>query len=216
MTKKQIVFVSVTIVILIILIVGTIAYAGKNNEIEQSKAPEIKVERRNIPQPAINDVLPENNQESTTSKTDESASSQTTQSETNKSESSQTTQGVLSSGNLLRKTIETAPPESSGYPIPKTHHFYEIRGSVMPGNKDYAELSIDMDITKNYDIQLRELRKIIQPVLGENITNQIIEVAKKKTADTVEIYKRFETDTKEVSIGSSYGNPIVSFQSWQK
>jgi len=207
-TKKQIVFVSVTIVILIILIVGTIAYAGKNNEIEQSKAPEIKVERRNIPQPAI--------QESTTSKTDESASSQTTQSETNKSESSQTTQGVLSSGNLLRKTIETAPPESSGYPIPKTHHFYEIRGSVMPGNKDYAELSIDMDITKNYDIQLRELRKIIQPVLGENITNQIIEVAKKKTADTVEIYKRFETDTKEVSIGSSYGNPIVSFQSWQK
>jgi len=86
----------------------------------------------------------------------------------------------------------------------------------MPGNKDYAELSIDMDITKNYDIQLRELRKIIQPVLGENITNQIIEVAKKKTADTVEIYKRFETDTKEVSIGSSYGNPIVSFQSWQK
>jgi len=207
-TKKQIVFVSVTIVILIILIVGTIAYTGKNNEIEQSKAPEIKVERRNIPQPAI--------QESTTSKTDESASSQTTQSETNKSESSQTTQGVLSSGNLLRKTIETAPPESSGYPIPKTHHFYEIRGSVMPGNKDYAELSIDMDITKNYDIQLRELRKIIQPVLGENITNQIIEVAKKKTADTVEIYKRFETDTKEVSIGSSYGNPIVSFQSWQK
>jgi len=114
-TKKQIVFVSVTIVILIILIVGTIAYAGKNNEIEQSKAPEIKVERRNIPQPAI--------QESTTSKTDESASSQTTQSETNKSESSQTTQGVLSSGNLLRKTIETAPPESSGYPIPKTHHY---------------------------------------------------------------------------------------------
>jgi len=207
-TKKQIVFVSVTIVILIILIVGTIAYAGKNNEIEQSKAPEIKVERRNIPQPAI--------QESTTSKTDESASSQTTQSETNKSESSQTTQGVLSSGNLLRKTIETAHPESSGYPIPKTHHFYEIRGSVMPGNKDYAELSIDMDITKNYDIQLRELRKIIQPVLGENITNQIIQVAKKKTADTVEIYKRFETDTKEVSIGSSYGNPIVSFQSWQK
>jgi len=207
-TKKQIVFVSVTIVILIILIVGTIAFAGKNNEIEQSKAPEIKVERRNIPQPAI--------KESTTSKTDESASSQTTQSETNKSESSQTTQGVLSSGNLLRKTIETAPPESSGYPIPKTHHFYEIRGSVMSGNKDYAELSIDMDITKNYDIQLRELRKIIQPVLGENITNQIIEVAKKKTADTVEIYKRFETDTKEVSIGSSYGNPIVSFQSWQK
>jgi len=207
-TKKQIVFVSVTIVILIILIVGTIAYAGKNNEIEQSKAPEIKVERRNIPQPAI--------QESTTSKTDESASSQTTQSETNKSESSQTTQGVLSSGNLLRKTIETAPPESSGYPIPKTHHFYEIRGSVMPGNKDYAELSIDMDITKNYDIQLRELRKIIQPVLGESITNQIIEEAEKKTADTVKIYKRFETDTKEVSIGSSYGNPIVSFQSWQK
>jgi len=207
-TKKQIVFVSVTIVILIILIVGTIAYAGKNNEIEQSKAPEIKVERRNIPQPAI--------QESTTSKTDESASSQTTQSETNKSESSQTTQGVLSSGNLLRKTIETAPPESSGYPIPKTHHFYEIRGSVMPGNKDYAELSIDMDITKNYDIQLRELRKIIQPVLGENITNQIIKEAEKKTADTVKIYKRFETDTKEVSIGSSYGNPIVSFQSWQK
>jgi len=86
----------------------------------------------------------------------------------------------------------------------------------VPGDKDYPEMSIDMDITKDYDAQLRELRKIIQPVLGESITNQIIEEAEKKTADTVKIYKSLETDTKIVSISSSYNNIIVSFQSWQK
>jgi len=86
----------------------------------------------------------------------------------------------------------------------------------VPGDKDYPEISIDMDITKDYDAQLRELRKIIQPVLGESITNQIIKKAKEKTVDTKEIYLEKSTDTKIVSISSSYGNIIVSFQSWQK
>ena len=108
------------------------------------------------------------------------------------------------------------PTKPTTYVVTNPGIFYSVRGPAVPGNKDYPELSIDMDITKNYDAQLRELRKIIQPVLGENITNQIIEEAEKKTADTVEIYKSFETDTKKVSISSNYGNPLVSFKSWQK
>jgi len=108
------------------------------------------------------------------------------------------------------------PTKPTTYVVTNPGIFYSVRGPAVPGDKEYPELSIDMDITKNYDAQLRELRKIIQPVLGESITNQIIETAKKKTVDTIEIYKSFETDTKKVSIGSNYGNPLVSFKSWQK
>ena len=108
------------------------------------------------------------------------------------------------------------PTKPTTYVVTNPGIFYSVSGSPVPGDKDYAELTICMDITNNYDAQLRELRKIIQPVLGESITNQIIETAKKKTVDTIEIYKSFETDTKKVSIGSNYGNPLVSFNSWQK
>jgi len=108
------------------------------------------------------------------------------------------------------------PTKPTTYVVTNPGIFYSVRGPAVPGDKDYPEISIDMDITKDYDAQLRELRKIIQPVLGESITNQIIEEAEKKTADTVKIYKSLETDTKIVSISSSYNNIIVSFQSWQK
>jgi len=103
-TKKQTIFAGIVFIILIILIVGTIFYAGTNNKKEQGKTQgkvsEVKVERRNIPQPDISDVLPERNQESSAGETGE----------TNKSGSSQTTQSVSWSDDLLRKTIETAPP----------------------------------------------------------------------------------------------------------
>jgi len=206
MTKKQKIFAGVAFVILAALIVCVAAYGSRKNKMADAplKTPEVNIER-DIPQPDISDIL---------SKDQKTPTSET-------SESGQTTSGTQSSSsagnsNLLRETLKTAPPENSGYPLPKSHHFYEVEGSVMPDNKDYAELSIRMNSSSNYPAQLQELKTVILPVLGESKANQIIEIAKTKTDVTVQFYRCFETDVKKVCISSSGNNPLVSFQSWQR
>ena len=117
------------------------------------------------------------------------------------------------------------PPDDCDYSIPKSHHFYDIEGSSMPGNKDYAEFSIIMNCmnrqTRQYDtelykLQLQELRTVILPVLGEDITNKIIQAAERKTHENITIDETFETDTKKVDIGSTPGYYHVHFKSWAK
>jgi hypothetical protein len=118
-----------------------------------------------------------------------------------------------------------APSRPTTYVVPSAHHFDAIEGSSMPGNKDYAEFSIIMNCmnrqTRQYDaelykLQLQELRTVILPVLGEDITNKIIQAAERKTHKNIAITERFETDTKKVIIGSTPGYSLVHFQSWAK
>lgn len=209
MTKKQTSFIVAAFVILITLIIICSAnYVRKTKETaekcEQAEIPEVKMDY-NITQLDISDIL-ESDQKSTTSNTKNSTPVQT----------GSGTQSASAGGNMLRKTLKTAPPESSGYPIPKNHHFYKIEGSVVPGNKDYADLSIRMNSSENYNVQLQELKTVILPVLGEDITNQVISIAKTKTDINVEFRKVFKNDTREVCVSSCGNNPLVSFQSWQK
>ena len=124
-----------------------------------------------------------------------------------------------------KPTPPPVPPKPTNYVIPSTHHFYEVRGSVDPSDKNKAELTITLNCMNRstgiydaqlYETQLQELRTIILPVLGEQITQEILAIAKTKTNINVDFGKFFETDTKKVSIGTSYGNPLVGFKSWQK
>jgi len=133
-----------------------------------------------------------------------------------------TSGGGSGDGTTPAKPAETKPappapaPTPTKYVVSNPGVFYEVEGSAVPGNKDYAEFSIRMNSSSNYAAQLQELRAVILPVLGESITNQIIEIAKTKTDVTVQFYRCFETDAKKVCISSSGNNPLVSFQSWQK
>jgi hypothetical protein len=122
-------------------------------------------------------------------------------------------------------TPAPAPSRPTAYVAPSTHHFYAIEGSSMPGNKKYAEFSIIMDCVNHqtgqydaelYKLQLQELRTVILPVLGEDITNKIIQAAERKTHENITIDEAFETDTKKVVIGSTPGYSLVHFQSWAK
>ena len=208
MTKKQKIFIIAAFVILItLIIICTGIYIRKNREIakmfEQAETPEVKIER-NITQPDISDILSESNQKPLSSEASKS------------SQTASGTQSTSTGSNLLRKTLKTAPPENSGYPIPKSHHFYEVRGSIDPNDKNKAELTINMNSSENYDLQLQELQKIIQPILGDQITQEILAIARTKTNKNVEFGKFFETDTKKVAIIANYNNPLVGFKSWMK
>jgi cytoskeletal protein RodZ len=122
-------------------------------------------------------------------------------------------------------TPAPTPSRPTAYVAPSTHHFYKVKGSSMPGNKKYAEFSIIMDCVNHqtgqydaelYKLQLQELRTVILPVLGEDITNKIIQAAERKTHENITIDEAFETDTKKVVIGSTPGYSLVHFQSWAK
>jgi putative cell wall-binding protein len=114
------------------------------------------------------------------------------------------------------QNYETAPPETSGYPIPESHHFFQIEGSVKPSDPDYAELVIYLDCEKDFDKQLKELEGIIQPILGPSVTKEIISYMKTKTSRSVPLDKWWKTNNKEITVSSGYDSYIVEFLSWGK
>lgn len=122
----------------------------------------------------------------------------------------------LGVGRGYLQNYETAPPETSGYPIPERYHFFEVEGSVKPSDPDYAELSISLDIENNFEKQLKELEGIIQPILGPKITKEITNYMKTKTNRNVGLDKWWETDKKKINVGSGYGDYIIEFLSWRK
>jgi len=122
----------------------------------------------------------------------------------------------LGVGRGYLQNYETAPPETSGYPIPERYHFFEVEGSVKPSDPDYAELSISLDIENNFEKQLQELRSIIQPVLGSNITEEIIACMREKTNCDVLIGKWWETNSKTINVASGYRDFTIEFMSWRK
>ncbi len=120
---------------------------------------------------------------------------------------------------------EPTPSRPTTYTVSNPGIFYEVAGSAVPGNKNYAEFSIIMNCmnrqTRQYDAelykkQIQELRATILPVLGESITNQIIKAAERKTHSDVRISEKFETATKKVRIVSTPGYSLVQFDSWAK
>jgi hypothetical protein len=62
---------------------------------------------------------------------------------------------IPAGGNLYQKTYKASPPETSGYPIPKSHHFFRIEGSLKPRDKKQSELAVYLDFENNFDTQLQ-------------------------------------------------------------
>lgn len=119
-------------------------------------------------------------------------------------------------GRGYMKSSEAAPPETSGYPIPERYHFFQIEGSLKPSDPHKAELSIYLDFEYNFEKQLQELEQTIQPILGSNITEEIIALMKTKTSRSVWFDQWWETDGKKINVGSGYGDYLIEFMSWRK
>lgn len=209
MTKKQLIISVVIAAVLIGLIITVSVYGkSKNSKIDDSKKvtyPERRQIATSIEKNAAGSESP-----GTGTSTDSNSA------ETSNSGSGSKSVGSVSSGSLYQKTYKAAPPETSGYPIPKSNHFYQIEGSFKPSDPDQAELAIYLDFEDNFDTQLRELRSVIQPILGSEITDEIVSYMKTKTSRSVWLDRWWETNSKKVKVGSGYGSYIVEFLSWKK
>ena len=207
MTKKQLICSAVIAAVLIGLIIGLTIYGKKKNP-NISDSEVIYPERRQIETSVGNEV-------------DVSESPGTDMpSDTTEINTGGTGGGLKSvgstGGNLYQKTYKAAPPETSGYPIPNSHHFFQVEGSLKPGDPDQAELSIYLDFEKNFEKQLQELEKIIQPILGPDVAKEIVAYMRTKTSRSVGLDRWWETGSKKVKVGSGYGSYIIEFLSWKK
>ena len=207
MTKKQLICSAVIAAVLIGLIIGVPIYGKKKNP-NISDSEVIYPERRQIETSVGNEV-------------DVSESPGTDMpSDTTEINTGGTGGGLKSvgstGGNLYQKTYKAAPPETSGYPIPNSHHFFQVEGSLKPGDPDQAELSIYLDFEKNFEKQLQELEKIIQPILGPDVAKEIVAYMRTKTSRSVGLDRWWETGSKKVKVGSGYGSYIIEFLSWKK
>ncbi len=207
MTKKQLICSAVIAAVLIGLIIGVTIYGKKKNP-NISDSEVIYPERRQIETSVGNEV-------------DVSESPGTDMpSDTTEINTGGTGGGLKSvgstGGNLYQKTYKAAPPETSGYPIPNSHHFFQVEGSLKPGDPDQAELSIYLDFEKNFEKQLQELEKIIQPILGPDVAKEIVAYMRTKTSRSVGLDRWWETGSKKVKVGSGYGSYIIEFLSWKK
>ncbi len=207
MTKKQLICSAVIAAVLIGLIIGVTIYGKKKNP-NISDSEVIYPERRQIETSVGNEV-------------DVSESPGTDMPSDPTEINTGGTGGGLKSvgstgGNLYQKTYKAAPPETSGYPIPNSHHFFQVEGSLKPGDPDQAELSIYLDFEKNFEKQLQELEKIIQPILGPDVAKEIVAYMRTKTSRSVGLDRWGETCSKKVKVGSGYGSYIIEFLSWKK
>lgn len=196
MTKKQIIISVVVFVILLVSIICVSIWGKHKREVwENAEMPEIKVERRHIETSVGVDGSEELPGTSTPADTTGTNSS--------------------TGGSLYQKTYTAAPPETSGYPVPKNHHFYQIEGSLKPSDPHQAELAVYLDCD-NFEKQLKELEETIQPILGPDVTKEIVAYMRTKTSRSVGLDKWWETDNKKINIGSGYGSYIIEFLSWKK
>jgi len=209
MTKKQLIISAVIAAVLIGLIIAVSVYGkSKNSDIGNSKKVTYP-ERRQIATSIGNGADGSGSPGTGRSSDSNSAGS-------SDSGNSSTSAGSIGGGDQYQKSSKAAPPETSGYPIPKGNHFYQIEGSFEPSDPDQAELAIYLDFENNFDTQLQELRSIIQPILGSEIADEIIAFMRTKTNRTVGLDKWWETNSKKVKVGSGYGSYIINFKSWKK
>lgn len=206
MTKKQLIIAAVVAIILIGLIIAVSVY-GKSKNSKVSDSQDISYpERRQIATSIGKDATG----------SESSGTGASSGSGSGSSGSSSKSAGSIGSGNLYQKTYKAASPETSGYPILKSNHFFQIEGSLKPSDPDKAELTISLNIESKFEEQLQELEKTLQPILGPEITKEIIAYTRTKTSRDTILNKWWETNNKQVKIGSGSRTPIVTFYSWKK
>lgn len=211
MTKKQIVIVSVIAAILIGLIIAVSVYGKSKNPNINSSTEVAYPERRQLATSIECEAEADGSKSS-----DAEISSDSKSTVSSNSGGISKSAGSVGSGDLYQKTYKAASPESSGYPIPKINHFYRIEGSLKPSDPHKAELKIYLDFENSFDTQLQELRSIIQPILGSEITDEVVSHMKTKTSRNVGLDQWWETDSKKINVGSGYGSYIIEFMSWSK
>mgnify|MGYP001493887707 CR=1 FL=1 len=208
MTKKQLVISAVVAAVLIGLIIAVSVYGkSKNSDIGNSKKVTYP-ERRQIA------TLIENKADGSESSGTGTSSGSNSAGSSNSGSSSKSA-GSIGSGDLYQKTYKAAPPETSGYSIPKSNHFFQIEGSLKPSDPHKAELAIYLDFESNFAKQLQELEKTIQPILGPDVTKEVIEYMQTKTSRSVGLDKWWETNSKKINVASGYGDYIIEFLSWK-
>ncbi|HHV34418.1 MAG TPA: hypothetical protein GXX59_02415 [Syntrophomonadaceae bacterium] len=210
MTKKQLIISAVIAAVLIGLIIAVSVYGkSKNSNINDSKKVTYPEQRK------IATSIGNGADGSKSPGTGTSSDSNSSGSSSNSGGSSKSA-GFADSNNWYQKTYEAASPESSGYPIPKNNHFLGIEGSLKPSDPHKAELAIYLDFENSFDTQLQELRSTIQPILGSEITDEIVSYMKTKTSRNVGLDKWWETDSKKINVASGYADYIVELLSWKK
>jgi hypothetical protein len=104
-------------------------------------------------------------------------------------------------------------PALKPFSVPASNSFNYVSQYTDPGR---VELSIVMDSSNNYDIQLKELYNIIAPVVGSATANQIVSYARTKTDAHMSLDKSWYVQGRELVIGSTWGSWGVSFNSWRE
>lgn len=104
-------------------------------------------------------------------------------------------------------------PALKPFSVPASNSFNCVSQYTDPGR---VELSIVMDSSNNYDIQLKELYNIIAPVVGSATANQIVSYARTKTDAHMSLDKSWYVQGRELVIGSTWGSWGVSFNSWRE
>lgn len=207
MTKKQIIIVSIVAAILIVSIIAVVLHNRSNNSVAAADTETQYPERREIVSAPIPTTEAKQSEGSNNSSTDDS-------SDTTSLDASQT---ISYDPDLFKKIgNNTAPPETSGYPIPENHHFSNIEGSSNLDDKDQAKLAITIDSKTNFDKQLQELYDIVKPVLGTHIAEEIVAYARTKTNSNIVLDKWWQANGKEVQVCSSYDSNFIDFMSWDK
>lgn len=213
MTKKQIIIVSVIAAVLIISIIAIVLHDRSSGSVA-SAGSQIGSQTQSLGRREIPSVTVEANQSEETDRSKGSNNSSTNSSNNTSLDASGT---IAYDPNLFKKiSTKTAPPETSGYPIPKSHHFSNIEGSSNLKDKDQAKLAITIDTRTNFDKQLQELYNIVEPVLGADIAEEIVAYAKTKTNPSVVLDKWWQVNGKEVQVSSSYNSNTIEFLSWDK
>lgn len=104
-------------------------------------------------------------------------------------------------------------PALKPFSVPASNSFNYVSQYTDPGR---VELSIVMDSSNNYDIQLKELYNVIAPVVGSATANQIVSYARTKTDAHMSLDKSWYVQGRELVIGSTWGSWGVSFNSWRE
>lgn len=214
MTKKQIIIVSVIAAVLITAIIAVVLHNRSSNSVASAGFQTQSIERREIPSGTV-----EANQ---SEETDQFKTADQSKGSNNSSTNSRNT-SLNASGTIVydpslfeEVPIKTAPPETSGYSIPKSHHFYDIHGSVDLNDKHKAKLVITIDRGTNFQEQLQELNNIIEPILGTKTAEEIVAYVKTKTSPSVVLDRWWKTESKKIKVSSSFNSNYITFQSWDK
>lgn len=104
-------------------------------------------------------------------------------------------------------------PALKPFSVPASNSFASVSQYTDPGR---VELSIVMDSSNNYDIQLKELYNVIAPVVGSATANQIVSYARTKTEAHMALDKEWYVQGRTLEIVSTWGSWGVSFKCWRE